>query len=687
MKNLLTLAKKSLLITILATYITGFSAIPFSQVALASETPASTTEASVTYAPCPTVSGASTPTGSAGYTYVFNPATCLWENAYYTWNPVTGATTARYDQTPILNAGGTAWEYPDWYYSPAKGAYAQSIVSIPVPPQLQPKPDVGTTSDTPAQPGIAGAQSQLNGGSTINGTGPNSTNAINGSGSTNANINLANNVSILTNLDSSAVSGNAYVLQNTNGGNASTGDANVLANYLNMIQSGWNPVNGISTFNAELYGNLFGDILFNPNAILNTGASSNNNISKNNATNLTLNVADNASIQNDVNLAATSGNATVSQNTNGGNATSGNATAVANIINMINSRIAAGESFIGNVNIYGDFNGDILLPPSILAELMNTGANSSNTIANNQTTNIDANINKNNSITNNLDLTANSGNASVTSNTNGGNATTGDASTNAKQANIIGQNTTGTKGLLVFVNVLGKWVGTLWNAPSSSTIAGTGANSNNNIYNNQNTNIDANIDQNYSITNNIDINSRSGDATVSQNTNGGNATSGDASSSVNLLNMIDSNMKFTDWFGVLFINVFGTWDGSFGVDTPSGDKPGTTTTPTSNAPSGSAGVSSGATSAQSKAVKNVTHFASNLGNAVTQATDEKVVDQATSSAVTTNSGASGEVASAVTNSNNGGLSNTLITLAIILACAGLLFGKQILAFCKGLLGR
>ena len=151
--------------------------------------------------------------------------------------------------------------------------------------------------------------------------------------------------------------------------------------------------------------------------------------------------------------------------------------------------------------------------------------------------------------------------------------------------------------------------------------------------------------------------------------------------------MIDSNMKFTDWFGVLFINVFGTWDGSFGVDTPSGDKPGTTTTPTSNAPSGSAGVSSGATSAQSKAVKNVTHFASNLGNAVTQATDEKVVDQATSSAVTTNSGASGEVASAVTNSNNGGLSNTLITLAIILACVGLLFGKQILAFCKGLLGR
>jgi hypothetical protein len=82
-----------------------------------------------------------------------------------------------------------------------------------------------------------------------------------------------------------------------------------------------------------------------------------------------------------------------------------------------------------------------------------------------------------------------------------------------------------------------------------------------------------NADTHNQITNNIDVTAQTGDATVAGNTQGGNATTGDASAGINLLNISNSNFSLADWFGVLFINVFGSWNGSFGVDTEAGELP------------------------------------------------------------------------------------------------------------------
>ena len=65
-------------------------------------------------------------------------------------------------------------------------------------------------------------------------------------------------------------------------------------------------------------------------------------------------------------------------------------------------------------------------------------------------------------------------------------------------------------------------------------------------------------------------NAQSGNATVRNNTLGGNATTGDAKTSVNVMNLANSSFNLSDWFGILFINVFGNWYGSFGVDTAAG---------------------------------------------------------------------------------------------------------------------
>jgi hypothetical protein len=35
--------------------------------------------------------------------------------------------------------------------------------------------------------------------------------------------------------------------------------------------------------------------------------------------------------------------------------------------------------------------------------------------------------------------------------------------------------------------------------------------------------------------------------------------------------MINNNLSLNGWFGLLFINVFGSWNGSFGVNTSAGD--------------------------------------------------------------------------------------------------------------------
>src|ERR1019366_1710408 len=96
------------------------------------------------------------------------------------------------------------------------------------------------------------------------------------------------------------------------------------------------------TFVANIDGNVTGDLMLDPStlgAIQPASATGQNNLDLNNQTN--------ADINNNINLAAQSGDATVAGNTTGGDATTGSATAIANVMNVINSAINAGKSFVG----------------------------------------------------------------------------------------------------------------------------------------------------------------------------------------------------------------------------------------------------------------------------------------------------------------------------------------------------
>jgi hypothetical protein len=501
--------------------------------------------------------GPAAPQGPDANTYTYNSDTGMWENTYYIWDPATGQTTPKNPQTYSYNPSTGMWDTTDWVYDVTSASYVPNTVSVATPPAGAP---------TVGGPEAAAAVT----------AGPNSP-----ASTDNSSTGLYNNfynASISNTLTQDAASGNATVSMNTTAGGATTGDAVDMATILNILRSSTALQGGnLTTFTQDV-GDWQGDLVIDPSQLTNIGSVSTASA----PSNLTINADSSGQINNDITLNATTGDASVNQNTTAGSATTGDAAAIANIVNVINSIIGAGQSFIGTININGNLDGDILLPPDTLNALLaagtsTTGPDSPTSTSSNSTLN--ATLSDTNSINNTMTLSAQTGGADVSDNTTAGNATTGDASTNIQVLNLTGKQVIGADALLVFVNVMGKWVGMIVNAPSGSSSAAlcnctSGPNSPAGTTTGTNTNV--NSTTNNSINNNVNLAARSGDASVTDNTTAGNATSGNALASLNLLNISTSSLSLSHWLGILFINVFGSWNGSFGIDTVAGNKPSAT---------------------------------------------------------------------------------------------------------------
>ena len=551
------------------------------------------------------------PVGADAALYTYNCDTGLWQSAYYTYDPATGATTPSYPIVYTYNPSTGLYDEQVWVFSAPSSGYVQRTQSVSQPPAG------ATVIGGPAAPAAIsnGTNNGSNDGSGdgtgsggINGTGPDSTNGLNSSDSNILTVSNTNGLSVLNQVGQTATSGNALVIGNTTGGSATSGEAINQTTLVNNLQSTSNALGGNAvTFVANINGDVNGDLLFDPSSlgtIQNTGPSSLNTTNNTLSNGLTVNNSNNASITNNLDMNAASGNATVTGNTNGGNATSGAAANIADVVNTIKSAITAGQSFIGTININGNLNGNIVLPANFVDQLLAanvptvtlTGPNSNNSVNNSVNNNATVTNTNNQGITNNVSGNAKSGNATVSNNTNGGNATSGSASNTANVSNtsitafnLTGSQVIGSNDILVFVNVTGQWVGLIVGAPAGTTaaefgggISNTGPNSDNSVNGSANNNADVNNNNNSTITNNIKQNAQSGDATVSDNTNGGNATSGNASNSVNLANVEDSTFNLTGWFGILFINVLGSWHGNFTTEPSPGDFVGSSSTSTTS---------------------------------------------------------------------------------------------------------
>lgn len=538
-------------------------------------TPATPTEQSTppqssqSQAPKPST-GPTQSTGADGPKYKYNEQTKLWESDKYTWDPATNQTKPKETPNYSYNSATGRWDTTEWKYNPASNTYEQNTATRSTPPTGGASTNpVSPTSNETSGTGTGADNSHLqphvsssgNSPALQGGSGSNSPSTISLNANGRQSYELYYNAQISNTINSSALTGDASVLQNTQGGSAMTGDALALTNLINLLQSSWAPNGQFATFIKDIEGDVVGDLHIDPGELTVVNAARTADIKVQHDVNGTIN--------NDVNLDARSGNALVDGNTTAGDATSGNANAVANIVNMINSSIGSGQSFLGMLNIHGNFEGDVLLPPQTLQNLLADSSvpKTEVNLASISDTELTADFANNMAITNDIATNAASGSATVAGNTTAGSATTGDAATNVTVLNLTGRQVIGSNALLVFVNVLGEWVGMIVDSPNSNSAAlGSGIGSN---YYSGNADIDSEF--NGVINNNITVNAATGNAAVTHNTRAGNATTGDATASVNLANIMNSQFNLTDWFGILFINVFGTWRGSFGIDTAFGN--------------------------------------------------------------------------------------------------------------------
>lgn len=546
-------------------------------------------------APANNQNGVHWPVGADAGTFVYQcdgPYAGYYTNAYYVYDPITTQRTALYSPDYSYDCATGKWSMTEWDYSPASGTFISSRVTPSTAP--------GLATGCPA-PVVSSGEAD----SGVSNTGPDSSNNAGSSTILNGTTTNSTALGMSNGIYSDATTGNTFVIGNTAGGSATSGDAQSIANIANLLQSTSNVFGpNTITFTANINGDVNGDFMFDPSALINnTGPASQNSASNNLQINTNNTNDTTAQISNTINVSATSGNATVADNTNGGDAVSGNAEAIVNLMNLINSTVSAGKSFIGVVNINGDLNGDLLLPQNFIDQLLaSTGPGSTDsaaiTLANNSTTT----NNTTQGITNNVTSSAQSGAANVSNNTNAGSAASGSANTKVTILNLTGSSVVGSNDLLVFVNVLGHWVGMIVNAPAGSTaaslgggISSTGPNSSNSTSDSVTDSSSTTNTANLGINNDVSVSARSGDASVTGNTTGGNATSGSANTAMNILNLAGSNLNLSSWFGILFINVFGNWNGSFGINTSAGNPAPTPVATTQAATTSSVGNSMGTT--------------------------------------------------------------------------------------------
>jgi hypothetical protein len=535
----------------MATLFMLFASMPY---AFAVDADSSSSSSSACTPVNPAGVGITSPTGSDAGTYTYNSCTGLWVNPHYTWSPATETATPKTPYVYTCNQTKWDWNYQQWLYDPANKSWEQITVTVAqLPVGAIIASDSLTVCAPPPPPSTVIPDS-----STSSNSGPGSSSTINGNTTNNTTLNSNNNATVTNQVNSKSQSGDAGVIGNTSAGGATSGNAVALSNDINSLQSSTSLAGPVTTFVANINGNVQGNLIVDPSQL----QPANQTLDSTN--NLTVNTQNNGQINNTLNLNAASGNATVNDNTNAGSATSGNAEAIANVVNMIDSVISSGKSFIGVININGNLTGDILMPQSFLNSLIasnapSTTVNISNTVANS----LGINTTNNQAINNTVTSSATSGNATENGNTNSGSATTGKTSTSVTLFNLTGNEIIGTNALLVFVNVPGSWVGVIMNAPGA-TAAALGGDISQNIANNAT----INTTNNNAINNNVNVAAASGNATVNDNNNAGNATSGNAETVVNFLNLNNTQFNLTGWFGILFINVFGTWVGNFGVYTP-----------------------------------------------------------------------------------------------------------------------
>ena len=309
-----------------------------------------------------------------------------------------------------------------------------------------------------------------------------------------------------------------------------------------------------------------------------------------------INNSNTAVVNNEMNVSGVSGGNDVSGNDGTADVVTGRIQILANIMNFINANFSGEKWSFIMINIFGGLMGDIILPGTdqylgereigSAAYNTNPGEDSINNQSATSTETTSATNTNGVSLTNDVNADGVSGNNEQNLNDDGGHTTvTGGVDVVTQIMNFLNFNITGNNWVFLIVNVFGTWMGKIvgfadlgiMDAPTGGSFAALSVGGGGTATTAANTNTgegsentatatytsDTNINNQNSadVTNTMNIEGISGENSVNGNDGTTHLTTGWVEISANLLNIINMNVAGRSWM-IVFLNVFGDFVGN-----------------------------------------------------------------------------------------------------------------------------
>lgn len=432
-----------------------------------------------------------------------------------------------------------------------------------------------------------------------------------------------NNLDVKTVSDTTADTGTNSI--NTKGdvknANLVTGDVNVFANVLTVANI--NLVNSQIVEMNDNFNKLAANLYLNQPELssgertqdLVSPLCSGDGVACQSITTFKLSNTNTANVENDVSLTGNTGgnNVNAKGDIKDSSITTGNVNAVINVLNIVNVNAVNSRWTIVTLNVFGDWQGDLVMPSEMYFSDATSIGNSANTdisevqkvilnIDNNNTSTIDNNVTVNTDTGNNAfqtqpDAHGNEGDIKDTS------TVTGNNDARSKTQNVTNISVYNSKWFLGLINVLGDWSGHVYSLPdsvavqyqptgftfvsssdpaamqqleqalqpdvpattsttSSDTLCQSGCDTTTTANDTEQT-VDIANSNTAAITNNVTVDATTGQNTIQANGDIKRDTikTGTATALVNILNFANANLVNAD-LHVGLVNVFGKWQGN-----------------------------------------------------------------------------------------------------------------------------
>lgn len=274
----------------------------------------------------------------------------------------------------------------------------------------------------------------------------------------------------------------------------------------------------------------------------------------------------NAVVNNELNVSGVSGQNQVVGNDGEVDIVTGRIQILANVLNFINTNLTGSKWRFIMVNVFGNLNGDIVVPGTEQFTASDSTYESTGSIDQTEVSNTN-----NVELVNDVNSNGVSGNNEQIANDDDGHtATSGLTNVQNQILNYLNFNITGDNWVFLIVNVFGKWMGQIvgfgengtMEAPIEGSFAALSTGSGESTTPSENTASTSVTNQNSAkVTNDINVEGISGGNIVNENDGKTSILTGWVEIDTNLLNIINTNITGRSWM-VVFLNVFGDFMGN-----------------------------------------------------------------------------------------------------------------------------